>query len=75
MNSLVKIPLLASALVIVVTIPLMGQPPDLTKDSATIDRKLTYNLGATGLRGWIYTKAADNLDAATTQPELRSIKR
>jgi alpha-N-arabinofuranosidase len=29
-----------------------------------VDRKLTYNLGATGLRGWIYTKAADNLDAA-----------
>ena len=27
-------------------------PPDLTQDSA-VDRKLTYNLGATGLRGWI----------------------
>ena len=27
-------------------------PPDLTLDSA-VDRKLTYNLGATGLRGWI----------------------
>ncbi len=33
-------------------------PPDLTRDS-TVDRKLTYNLGATGLRGWIYTKAAN----------------
>ena len=30
-------------------------PPDLTK-STEVDRKQTYNLGATGLRGWIYTK-------------------
>lgn len=36
-------------------------PPDLTAAGVivTIDRKLTYNLGATGLRGWIYTNAAD----------------
>lgn len=33
-------------------------PPDLTQNPQ-IDRKLTYNLGATGMRGWIYTKAAD----------------
>jgi hypothetical protein len=33
-------------------------PPDLTQNN-TVDRKLTYNLGATGLRGWIYTKAAN----------------
>jgi len=32
-------------------------PPDLTKDKPA-DIKLTYNLGATGLRGWIYTKPA-----------------
>jgi hypothetical protein len=32
-------------------------PPDLTRNN-TVDRELTYNLGATGLRGWIYTKAA-----------------
>jgi hypothetical protein len=38
--------------------------PDLTKDAQTIDRTLTYNLGATGLRGWIYTKAENNLDAS-----------
>lgn len=39
-------------------------PPDLTQDGviATIDRELTYNLGPTGLRGWIYTKAASYLD-------------
>jgi hypothetical protein len=30
-------------------------PPDLTR-SNTVDRKLTYNLGPTGLRGWIHTK-------------------
>ena len=37
-------------------------PPDLTKDQS-VDRKLTYNLGATGLRGWIYTKPATYLDS------------
>jgi hypothetical protein len=37
-------------------------PPDLTLTN-TIDRKLTYNLGATGLRGWIYTKPATFLDS------------
>jgi hypothetical protein len=36
-------------------------PPDLTR-SNTVDRTLTYNLGATGLRGLIYTKAATFLD-------------
>ncbi|MHB1036916.1 MAG: DUF6288 domain-containing protein [Pirellulales bacterium] len=36
--------------------------PDLTQDTA-IDRKLTYNLGPTGLRGWIYTKPATYLDS------------
>ena len=33
-------------------------PPDLTATNWA-DRKLTYNLGATGLRGWIYTKPAN----------------
>jgi hypothetical protein len=36
--------------------------PDLTQNNA-VDRSQTYNLGATGLRGWIYTKAANNLDS------------
>ena len=36
-------------------------PPDLTQDSA-VDRKLTYNLGATGLRGWIHTRPATHFD-------------
>ena len=34
---------------------LAAEPPDLTQGT-TVDRELTYNLGATGLRGWIYTK-------------------
>ena len=37
-------------------------PPDLTVDRG-VDRKLTYNLGATGMRGWIYTKPAAFLDS------------
>ena len=36
-------------------------PPDLTKDQK-VDRELTYNLGATGLRGWIYSKPATHFD-------------
>ena len=52
--------------------PLFAQVPDLTKDSQSVDRKLTYNLGATGLRGWIYTKAANNLDAAQGRTTLAS---
>jgi hypothetical protein len=37
-------------------------PPDLTRGTA-VNRELTYNLGATGLRGWIHTRAASNLDS------------
>ena len=36
-------------------------PPNLTQ-SNTVDRKRTYNLGATGLRGWIYSKPATHFD-------------
>lgn len=40
-------------------------PPDLTKiETKEIDLKQgTYNLGPTGLRGWIYTKPANYLDS------------
>jgi len=37
-------------------------PPDLTQ-STTVDRSRTYNLGATGMRGWIYTRPANYLDS------------
>ena len=33
-------------------------PPDLTRETPP-DRQLTYNMGATGLRGWIFTKPAN----------------
>jgi len=54
---------LLAALATSLTSPLFSQVPDLTKDAATIDRELTYNLGATGMRGWIYTKAETKADA------------
>jgi HEAT repeat protein len=63
---------LAAALAMVLTRPLFSQVPDLTKDTKPVDRKLTYNLGATGLRGWIYTRAANNLDAAQGRTTLAS---
>lgn len=55
---------LLAALAVGIASPLFSQVPDLTKDTQSVDRTATYNLGATGLRGWIYTKAANNLDAA-----------
>ena len=63
---------LLAALAVGLTSPLFSQVPDLTKDTQSVDRKLTYNLGATGLRGWIYTKAANNLDAAQGRTTLAS---
>ena len=33
-------------------------PPDLTQDRS-VDRERTYNLGPTGLRGWIHTRPAN----------------
>ena len=39
----------------------LAQPPDLTQQ-AKVDRSQTYNLGATGLRGWIHTRSATNFD-------------
>lgn len=40
-------------------------PPDLTQSDeiAEINRRYTYNLGPTGMRGWIYTRPASNFDA------------
>jgi Family of unknown function (DUF6288)/HEAT repeats len=72
MNILSRTTVLAISLVMGSASPLFAQVPDLTKDAASVDRKLTYNLGATGLRGWIYTKAANNLDAAQGRTTLAS---
>ncbi len=37
-------------------------PPDLTSQRE-VDRSLTYNLGSTGLRGWIFTRPVTYLDS------------
>ena len=45
---------------------------DLTHaDLNKIDRKLTYNLGPTGLRGWIYTKPLLIRPGSSGQPSCR----
>ena len=70
MRKMPNAPLCVAALVVAIALaaggPLVAAapppaPPDLTQTSA-VDRALTYNLGATGLRGWIYTKPADFLE-------------
>ncbi len=73
---------LLAALAVGLTSPLFSQVPDLTAAGAIAALKTdpksspvygqTYNLGATGLRGWIYTKPADNLDAAQGRTTLAS---
>lgn len=45
--------------------------PDLTQ-GATVDRTGTYNLGSTGLRGWIYTHPANYLDSLQGRTTLAS---
>ena len=48
-------------------------PPDLTRGQTDgVDRKRTYNLGATGLRGWIYTKPDSFLDSCQGRTTTRS---
>lgn len=48
-----------------------SEPPDLTA-SNSVDLTQTYNLGPTGLRGWIYTKAESNLDASQGRTTTQS---
>jgi len=48
-------------------------PPDLTKgETAGVDRNGTYNLGATGLRGWIHTRPDNYLDSEHGRTTLHS---
>ena len=59
--------LLTLVVTVLLSLPVVGADvlPDLTKgETKGVDRKLTYNLGATGLRGWIFTKPANFLDSA-----------
>ena len=66
MRKMRNTPLSVAALVVATALmsgrPLVAAPPpvppDLTQTS-TVDRTLTYNLGATGLRGWVYTQPAN----------------
>ncbi len=54
--------LLFVASVAAVAAPKPIEVPDLTT-RPEVDTKKTYNLGATGLRGWIFTKPPTHLDA------------
>jgi len=45
--------------------------PDLTKDT-NVDRELTYNLGATGLRGWIFTRPEDYFESQQGRTTTKS---
>ncbi len=61
-----RVSLLAAA-VVLVGVPAFAAepsktPPDLTLDRS-VNRELTYNLGATGLRGWIYTRPANYFES------------
>ena len=38
---------------------IIAAPPDLTAPGTVVDTKLTYNLGPTGARGWIYYQKPD----------------
>jgi hypothetical protein len=71
MRTIQNIPMRATALFVAIALVCGSQliaapprvPPDLTKGETTeVDRAGTYNLGATGLRGWIYLKPATHFD-------------
>lgn len=48
-------------------------PPDLVRGETTgVDRNGTYNLGPTGLRGWIYTRPDNYLDSEHGRTTTRS---
>ena len=61
------------AMAMLLNLPVMAAegPPDLTKGETTgVNPKQTYNLGSTGMRGWIYLKPAthfDGLQGRTTE--------
>jgi len=60
-----RIGFILRATAMLLSLPVMAAegPPDLTKGETTgVDRKATYNLGSTGMRGWIYLKPATHFD-------------
>ena len=58
----------SSLLLLAVPGGIQAAPPDLTAAGviATINRTYTYNLGATGLRGWIYADVSKTMDGTMT---------
>jgi hypothetical protein len=60
--------LMALALALAVPGGVLAKPPVLTAAGviATINRTYTYNLGATGLRGWIYIGGGNGADGTIT---------
>jgi len=55
--------MMAAAMLLGLPVMAVDGPPDLTKGETTgVDRKGTYNLGSTGMRGWIYLKPATHFD-------------
>lgn len=68
-NSAIRTPVFSGFLLITVlfaagTLAAAPALPDLTAPGVigTVDRKLTYNLGATGLRGWMHHRPATHFD-------------
>ena len=61
------------AMAMLLNLPVMAAegPPDLTKgETSGVNPKQTYNLGSTGMRGWIYLKPVthfDGLQSRTTE--------
>ncbi|MEI6604994.1 MAG: DUF6288 domain-containing protein [Verrucomicrobiota bacterium] len=57
----------SAALATMITCGLAAEPPKTPPDVLTqrdgVDLSETWNLGATGMRGWIYTRPASNLDS------------
>ena len=65
MRSKNQIGITVMALAVLLSLSLLAAdgPPDLTKGETNgVDRSGTYNLGATGLRGWICLKPATHFD-------------
>ncbi|MEI6178315.1 MAG: DUF6288 domain-containing protein, partial [Verrucomicrobiota bacterium] len=55
----------ALLLVFVSQIAMAVTPPDLTDPATVVDTKLTYNLGTTGMRGWIFYQKPDGAPIMT----------
>ena len=73
MNSVFLIAALSAAIMMARAEEPGSLPPDLTQSTA-VDRKETYNLGATGLRGWILPRPQMISIANKAEPPLAVAK-